>query len=113
MPQELEATVECQPTKGNGDLSPQRGRAYLLSSYLNSGAPASGLDHRMFTGCTYAGIVTSPAHLRALTTYASIHRVPILVIVGKNPSSAAGTMACLEWPLRHDLHEPDACFSAD
>jgi hypothetical protein len=63
----------------------------------------------------YAGVVTSSAHLDALTMYASTHAVPILrvAIVGRALLSTEHRANCVEWPLPLDPDKPSSCTSAD
>ena len=61
----------------------------------------------------FAGVVTSSAHLSALTTYASVHAIPILAIVGRALLQTEARGDCIEWPLPSDPKKSSASHSVD
>ena len=84
-----------------------RGKVFVL---LQEQRNASFWPRPPTNAWLYAGVVTSSAHLGALTTYASTHAIPILAIVGRALLQTEHRANCIEWPLPPDPKKPSTCL---
>ena len=104
------ATPMARDAQTSLQLFQLRGKVFVL---LQEQRNASFWPRPPTNAWLYAGVVTSSAHLGALTTYASTHAIPILAIVGRALLQTEHRANCIEWPLPPDPKKPSTCLSAD